>query len=421
MALGGAARPLLVPAADVLAKNRRAFDPLDAPRPDGGADASSSSTLLMTIGALTEGDPRARKNVVRFRAAKPDSKPNPIALLFARLFSGAAGAQSGDASRSGDKSSLASSLHMLWPPLEKASAIASRLPDPTVLFLALVLAVLLINRYRPHWFHSILVKIAVILSFLPLFALALLWRKTELFAQLREGRNPLSHPAEHMLDDLEAELKAREDNVKKAQNTLNANRSKLDALRKELAKDPNATDPTAIIVPSRKAAAMIAAGALGAGYDAEAAHAVEARRREESVKKSREEWRQKAEEVENNVGQTEESVKLLQHHASTAYSKRTREIKIRSASGRPSERLRALKRAPFSGLTHRQTADDDGSPVERLSEHTAASQAHSSASNKRWSLFRKKRRRTTASMTNGGVTSLTSTPRITSESAADRP
>ncbi|CAN8072360.1 unnamed protein product [Agarophyton chilense] len=421
MALGGAARPLLVPAADVLAKNMRAYDPNEPLQPDH-LDTSQSSTLFMTIGAVTENDARARKHSVRFRAAKPDSKPNPVVHFFTRLFSAAPNNASAASSAEHAKSALAANLEKLWPPLEKASTIASRLPDPTVLYLALVLAVLLINRYKPHWFHSILVKIAVILSFLPLFAVALLWRKTELFAQLREGRNPLSHPAEHMLDDLGVELKTREDNVKKAQQTLDNNRSKLDALRKELSKDPHASEPNAIIVPSRKAASMIAAGALGTDYDAEASHAVEARRREESVKKSREEWRQKAEEVDINALQTAESVKLLQHHASTAYSKRTREIKTRSVSSRHTDKLKALKKTTFGSLSSRPIADDNITPRIRLSERTATSHANSTASSRRWSLFGRKRRMTNASSPAvRGATSVASSPRITAESAADRP
>ncbi|PXF47910.1 hypothetical protein BWQ96_02296 [Gracilariopsis chorda] len=420
MALGSAARPLLVPAADVIAKNMSSYDPYSSQSPDAD-QAASSATFLMSFGAVTESESRSRRHAVRFKAAKPDSKPNPLVQLFHRLFSGASSQASGNASDAACKSALAAKLAKLWPPLEKASAIASRLPDPTVLFLAFVLAVLLVNRYRPQWFQSILIKIAVILSFLPLFALAFLWGKTELFAQLREGVNPLSHPAEHMLDDLEAELKAREENVKKAEEKLYHNRAQLDALRKELAKDPNATDPKAIIVPSRKAAAMIAAGALGAGYDAEAAHAVEARRREESVKKSLEEWRQKAEEVEKTASQTEESVQLMVHHASTAYPKRTREIKTRSASGpKSTDRLKALKKSPFSGLANRQNTDDSATHLTRFSEHTNASQANST-SRRKWGLFRRKRRSTNASSAGAGSQSLLSTPRVTTESAADRP
>lgn len=420
MALGSAARPLLVPAADVIAKNMSAYDPYTSQSGDVDRN-SSSATFLMAFGAVTEAESRSRTTTVRFKAAKPDSKPNPLVQLFSRLFSAAPTRASGNASDATAKSALVAKLAKLWPPLEKASTIASRLPDPTVLFLAFVLAVLLVDRYRPHWFQSILVKLAVILSFFPLLALALLWRKTELFAQLREGANPLSHPAEHMLDDLEAELKAREENVKKAEEKLNHNRAQLDALRKELAKDPNAADPNAIIVPSRKAAAMIAAGALGAGYDAEAAQAVEARRREESVKKSREEWRQKTEEVEKTASQTEESVQLLAHHASTAYEKRTREIKTRSSTTPKSgDRLKALKKSPFGSLANRQNTEDSVARLTRFSEHTNISQANST-SRRKWGLFRRKRRSTNASSAGAGTQSLLSTPRVTTESAADRP
>lgn len=88
MALGSAARPLLVPAADVIAKNMSAYDPYTSQSGDVDRN-SSSATFLMAFGAVTEAESRSRTTTVRFKAAKPDSKPNPLVQLFSRLFSAA--------------------------------------------------------------------------------------------------------------------------------------------------------------------------------------------------------------------------------------------------------------------------------------------------------------------------------------------
>lgn len=403
MALGSTARPLLVPAADVLAKNMRAIESAQASSASTLQHSPSntvSPTLFMGLGTVSEQEARVKRSKVRFRRATPDSKPNPIGAFFSRIFSSPP-SDSTPSSRAPQKSGLQESLEKLLPPLEKASAIASRLPDPTILILALVLTVLLVTRFRPHYLHSIIVKIGVILSFFPLFALALLWRKTELFAQLREGQNPLSHPAEHRLDGLEAELKEREEKVKCAEETLCKNRAQLDALRKELAKDPNSHDPDAVIVPSRKAAAMIAAGALGAGYDPEAAQAVEARRKEESVKRSREEWRMRTEKIEGSVEQTKESLRLMADHAATAYTKRTRELKSRNSSG-PNKAEKLMNLSRLSGAKNDE--EELGRRSSRQSERsTATSMGRSTSSRRKLGLFRRRRKHQDVSTEPGSV------------------
>lgn len=415
MALPSSARPLLVPAADVLAKNMRALDaarvsPAEAASASGGAPHGTRRTLI-DLGAAVEDETQQAGRAVRFRRAADDAPPSPIAVLLSKLFpkklTDEEKAQQ-EARRKLEKTPFEKAMAKSMPVLEKAAALASRLPDPTVLFLALVLAVLLVERARPHWLAPVLVKIGVIASFTPLFILAVLWRKTELFAQLREGQNPLSHPAEHRLDDLEAQLTEREERVKKAEETLKKNRAQLDALRKELAKDPNSGNPEAVIVPSRKAAEMIAAGALGAGYDAEAAQAVEQKRKEESVKRSREEWKAKTEEADDHMEQTRERIKLMADHSASAYTKRTREIKTRTGPGggalrAGSERLMSLRKVVNAG--NRDDSQDSERRMSRQSElsgsrlSASASRGNSNASRtrKRHVLFRRKKRNTIAS------------------------
>lgn len=411
MALGGStARPLLVPAADVLAKNMRALEssrkPPAAAASDAGGAPSGKRRAFIGLGAATEQSELEAHTQIRFRRAPDPPSASPLAALLARLSRPPAPAAP-DAPPA-QASPLTRAFAKVLPPLEKAAAIASRLPDPTLLFLALVLVVLLVERARPHWLHPPLAKAALLLSFLPLFALALLWRKTELFATLREGQNPLSHPAEHRLDGLEADLAQREQRVKKAQEELRKHRAQLDALRKELAKDPHARDPDAVIIPSRKAAAMIAAGALGAGYDAEAAQAVEQRRKEESVKRSREEWRARTEETEDNVNETKESLKLMADHAATAYTKRTRELKTKSGGGGPlrnAERFMNLRKT-MSVRREDPATTEEGAVGHRLSRQSERSVAESttqsvgSNTKRRLNFFRKKKR--VPQITSGG-------------------
>lgn len=399
MAMGSAARPLLVPAADLLAKNMRALDTANAPTSTFNANANNASFL--SAAGVDSPATEARKRV-RFRRALDDSQPSAIAALLARLLprkKSKAKRSAEEKQRKAEKSQLQKTLQKLLPMLEKASAIASRLPDPTVLFLALVLAVLVVDMMRPQWFDSIVGKLVAIVAFVPLFVLALLWRRTELFAKLREGLNPLTHPTDHRLDEVEADLKRREEFVKEASETLEKNRAQLDALRKELAKDPHAHEPDAVIVPSRKAAMMIAAGALGAGFDSVAAHAVEQRRREESVQKSWEEWRARAEETEVEVEQTKESMKLLADHAASAYTKRTREVKSRTVGGGPKGLDRVVNLRKIVNVVKRDEDSDDAPPrMSRNSEQSGAVSVNSNSSRKRLLPFRWKKRESNVSV-----------------------
>ena len=396
MALG-APRPLLVPAADVLAKNMRAVET---------AIPSTSPTkgLMSTTTASPSQSKTDASADVRFRRAGADAPPNPVVVLVTRML--AKKSKENDEHR---KSAINSIMQNVLPPLEKASSLASRLPDPTVLFLGLVLVVLLVDRYRPHWFAPLLLRIAVVFAFFPLFVVALLWKKTELFAKLREGQNPLSHPAEHRLDAFEAELIAREEQLKKDEEEFKKNREQLDELRKEIFKDPIAHQPHAIVVPSKKAAAMIAAGALGAGYDEDAAQEVETRRKEENLKKSREEWKQRAMDAELDKTETVDDIQKLEVHAATAYAKRTKELKTRATvgTGRPIDRLMGM-----GGLRKlsNSTRADDMSVNPRYSEASVASSANSTSSRKRLGLFRRRRRTTGASRDTVGTSPDIATP-----------
>lgn len=352
MALSGDARTLKVPPAGLLAKNMKALESSSGSKPLPSAASSAqhenAANYFMGLGAHIETSQLSRdeKNI-RFRKAPDDSQPNPIVTMISKLMNRSKDDSKANQKNTEEKPVPNKTMQKILPILENASSIVSRFPDPTMLYLILVLAVLLINRFRPHFLQPILAKIAIIVSFFPLFILAFLWRKSDLFVMIREGQSLLSHPAEHQMDGVEAALSKREEQIKTAQETLKKNRNQLDALRKELAKDPNAQDPEAIILPSQKAAEMIRDGALGAGYDEEAAQAVEQRRREESVKRGREEWKAKTEEADNNLAQTQQNVKKLEAHAATAYTKRTRELKSKSSigPGKGIDRIAHVKKA----------------------------------------------------------------------------
>lgn len=386
-----------MPAADVLAKNMRAVESAiaaSATSPRNSRTERASPTLLMSIGARDEVDVRkSRDRSVRFRRAKPESKANPISALFGRIFA-SKNKEEGTAAPP-EKSGVQKMLEKLFPMLEKAAGLVERIPDPTLLFLALVLVILIVDRYRSHWLDPIPVRIAVVLSFIPLFALTFIWRKKALFTILKQEKNLLTHPAEHRLDGFEADLKAREEKLKKDEDEFKKNREQLDELRKEIFKDAAAHDPDAVIVPSRKAAEMIAAGALGAGFDEEASSAVEARRKEENMKRSRDEWRQRAEEAESKSEVTQERIKLMADHAATAYTKRTKELKTRSNSGmgRPMDRFMGLRKV-VSVVGKKEDDSSSANEGNRFSEHSLASTAQSTASRRRLGLFRRKRRNT---------------------------
>eukprot|EP00177_Eucheuma_denticulatum_P004114 GFKZ01007463.1.p1 GENE.GFKZ01007463.1~~GFKZ01007463.1.p1 ORF type:complete len:422 (-),score=74.41 GFKZ01007463.1:164-1375(-) len=363
---------------------------------EAGGAPKSTRRALISLGAASEHSNREARTQIRFRRATHHEKPSPLSLLLSKLFPKTPPQHPVNSARTPappQKSKLRTLCEKLAPVLEKLALAVGKVPDPVLVFLLLATFVMALERLRPHWLRPIPVKILVTLSFLPVLVLAAVWRKTELFTKLREGANPLSHPAEHLLDPVEAHLKQREESVRREEEQLKKNYAQLDALRKELAQDPHARDPDAVIVPSRKAAAMIAAGALGAGYDAEAAQAVEQRRREESVKRSREEWRARTEQAEDNVEQTHESLKLMADHAATEYRTRTKELKTKSATSGPIKGTERLMKRVTSMSREEGGEDSEVNRLSRQSEQSGAgSTATSTASKKRRSLFRRRRR-----------------------------
>lgn len=260
------------------------------------------------------------------------------------------------------------------------------------------LAILILRWVRPNWLKPLVVRIPLsILLFIPVL-LSALWKRGGLFTIIREGRPLRTHPAELRLDGPEAEVRAREIEVEKALETLRKNEAKLDALKKELAKEGNARNADGQIIPSRRAAEMIAAGALGTGFDAETAAEVEQRRREENVRRSREEWRARAELAEEDY-EMKERLRLLADHAATAYTKRTKELKTRTSPGgatftdKIGSNLRNKINAGRSAALRQ--FDEDHFRMSRHSERSMpVSGGGGSTSRRRLTFFRRKRRDT---------------------------
>lgn len=365
--MGGPAQPLLVPSADVIAKNMRAVEAARARSSpyDGVAAAKKNASLFDTTTTLehqgndgqvlfeTPHDHDASTFQLqqdKFTRLNDGNSSNPLALL-ARLFSKSKSTE-GNRANNEDEGTTPSAKRIsalngnepsaVWKliakafrPLEKASTIVSKLPNPTIFFLALVFTVLVLDATRPHYVRSVAGRVIVIGTYALLLPVAMLWGKASMWSNLRQGRDPLSHPVDHYLDEYEASLKKREEEVKVAQEELKVNRAKLDELRRELAKDPNCRDPKAVLVPSRKAAAMIADGALGAGYDEERATEVERRRKLENVMRSRQEWRERTEQSDGDRKEISENLQMLVSHAATGYRKHTKELKMRATPGTP--------------------------------------------------------------------------------------
>lgn len=397
---GPSSRPLLVPAADVLAKNMHAQE--EARGVHGlmtGTSDEKTPNLLMGLGTKSETKTLRRHKQARFRRASTSTQSNPLVALISRLFGAkSANGQSKDSEESEAKEASPPRFMKLMPPLEKASGIISKAPNPLIIFLVLTLVVIIIDRVRPQWLRFFAVQLVVTFLLWACFLLALIWRKTALFVMIREGRSLYTHPADHRLDGAEADVKAREQRVHSALETLKSNQSKLDALKKELAKEGNVRNADGFIVPSRRAALMITEGALGAGFDAANAQEVEQRRREENMKKWREEWRARAEQTENDRLETNESLKLMADHAATAYTKRTRELKTKqspTSKGAADKFLNLPKKLHASTVTHLLDAR-----APRSSRHSERSVQHSGAdtsvtTHRRHTMFRLRRRHTT--------------------------
>lgn len=402
----GKSRPLMVPAADVLAKNMRALENLvpTSPSPNRPFKDTVSPTLLMGLGASNES---ARQHNTRFQRASSSARSNPLVAVLLRLFSSASKKDKSDTSAQPANAPEAPPLSVkIAIPLEKAAGLISRLPDPLILFLSLTLAIMLADRFRPHWLHHLAARIVLPLVLFLVLVMAALWRKTELFVMMRERRVIFTHPAELRLDTPEADIALREQRLRAAEEVLHASRDKLDALRKELGKEGNVVSADGIIMPSRKAAEMIADGALGAGFDAATAAEVEQRRKDENVRRCREEWRMRSEHSDDDREQMKLDLRLLADHAAAAYTKRTRELKNRSttaAGGNRAEKLLNLKKMMQTAAARNL---DDETRVSRYSERSifGSTAGQSTVSRKRVTLLGRRKRRGTAPNLDGRLT-----------------
>jgi hypothetical protein len=280
-----------------------------------------------------------------------------------------AGGRNGKPSCNINSANIVMLLDKALPVLEKASVVVSQSPDPTILFLTDVLVLLTVYIVRPAW----LTTWSAMLGSIGLFAfvilpMAVVWKKTDMFAALREGQNPLAHPAEGAMDDLESDLKAREDSVAASAAALTKSKQQLDTLRRELAKDPAFAAPPsddALIIPNRKAAAMIAAGALGTTFDRQSAAAAEARRKAEAKIRSKQEWRTRTNQTDGEPEETKENLKRLLNHASAVYTARTKEIRTKT-TGNTGDRFNAANLAMRVGgkATGHSTSSDGHCPMQ---------------------------------------------------------
>lgn len=381
------ARPLLVPAADILAKNKRAQEQHGRKERLSTTTDPTSPTLFLGFSSISDSRKLSeRQKNARFRRATP-SRPNPLSALFSKLFSSKRNASSNASETSENTPSTAVKVATTC---EKIATISSRAPDPTIISLAQTMIILIIKRFRPHWFEYLGAKLLIPFLLVVPLLLAIFWRKADLFKMIREEKSIFTHPAEHRLDGLEAELKAREQRVRVAEETLKKDRQMLDELKKELKKEENIVNSDGVIVPSRRAAEMIVAGALGPGYDPTTAHEVENRRRLENVQKCRQQWRQLAECSHEEFNKTKESLKLLADHAATAYSDQTKELKIQTGNANsPSDKLAKFKKIVSTVNPVRGNEDSrrDTTQSGRLS-------GDSTDSRRRITFFRKKRRDT---------------------------
>lgn len=208
---------------------------------------------------------------------------------------------------------------------------------------------------------------------------------------IREQKSIFTHPAEHRLDGLEADLKAREQRVRAAEETLKKDRQLLDDLKKELKKEGNIVNADGVIVPSRRAAEMIEAGALGPGYDPSTAHQVETQRRLENAQKCRDQWRQRTEYSDEERQKTKESLALLAHHAATAYSDQTKGLKIQTGNANsPSDKLAKFKKIVSTVNPAARSSEDS----RRNTIQSDRSAGDSVDSKRRITFFRKRRRDT---------------------------
>ena len=212
---------------------------------------------------------------------------------------------------------------------------------PLSLFLGSVFTTVMVNILHPsyalrfEWVPSVLDG-CIIFSTLLCFA----WKRGPVLRAYNRNEQPYRHPIDDALEPYAEYIEAKQAAVKAGNEELKTNFAQLNALRRELARDPAAKDRNAVLKPSERAKAMIEAGALGAGYDAEKAAEAERIKKEESLRRSHQLWRERS-------GNTEldDALEKLENHAATGYRMKTKELKLRAAPRPVPPAIAALRRS----------------------------------------------------------------------------
>ncbi len=218
---------------------------------------------------------------------------------------------------------------------------------PMSLFLGSVFTTVMVNILRPsfalrfEWMPSVLDG-CIIFSTLLCFA----WKRGPVLRAINRNESPYRHPIDDALEPYAEYIEEKHAAVKAGNEELKTNFAQLDALRRELARDPAAADKNAILKPSQRAKAMIEAGALGAGYDAEKAAEAERIKKEESLRRSHQLWRERS---GNN--EVDEAIEKLKSFAATGYRMKTKELKQRAAPRPVPPAVAALRRGGVAAAT----------------------------------------------------------------------
>lgn len=354
---------LHVAAANALAKSRRA------------ADASSVKTVVLGAPSVDDGTPVGerpgdarpprphipglseeeyeRTRVFGKAADISPAPPGPLAALISKLF---------DGKKKGGAEADKVVREKVLPAVEKAAVVISKAPDPTVFVLAVVLAGMGAYVFKPEvlgWLRWVGLAGGFVGVWGIIMPVVALWGRTDMFAMMREGSNPFYHPQEGVMDGMEEDLAEREAKVLEGLKNLKEGRRKFEDLKEALAKDDAYDMPGALIVPSKKAMALIKDGALGdCSYRASDEEAIEAKRKRDAKLRGQAEWKIRNEEAETVVEETKENIKRLVNHASSAYPERTKQLKSKAGGGGGQsmgpDRLRAKAGGALSSLPGRR-------------------------------------------------------------------
>lgn len=388
--VGSASEPLLVPSADVTAKNlraslhnRTASGTYDS---DGRMQRRAMSILDKVVGPNTveNVDKDAPPKFTRLVDDTPSMLTQLKSFIYRVRTSGKSGKKAAKKSASGETNPVYRALGKLCDVIEY-----SPLP-PMVYFLGVLFLIIVLKLFEPVRLLKKFPYIPQLLEVLLVLSgvIAILWKRSRVFYTLAKGDSPYKHPIDSCLEPYHEHITERAERIKLENAELAENHAQLDALRKELAKDPAAHIPGSVLKPSRKAANMIRDGALGAGYDAEKAAEAEEMRKRERQRESHKLWREKSVSVGNDDAEMVE--KLIISHAATGYRKHTKELKMRAAP-RPPPAVNAFKKASaavvgassaasaFAGLTA-GGGNSSGSPS---GENSASQRDQSGSSGRR--------------------------------------